>query len=899
MKFIFRSMFVLMSLTSYSQTFSETWNGNSGDIPDNGPETCFDITVSGVGNLDGTTTAVTEICFDIDHTFDGDLDIFLHAPDGTIVELSTDNGGTGDNYTNTCFDMSAGTNVTSGSAPFTGSFIPEGNLNDFSTGNSANGTWQICITDDASGDIGEINSASITFGTPSGGGGGSITMSNGSSNTCSGTFYDSGGAGGDYSSGESYVYTICPDAAGNYSEIDFTSFNTESGYDELTIYDGANTSAPVLGTYTGTTGPGIVTSSDASGCLTFEFTSDGSTVDPGWVANIGCSTTPGSGPTPVCSDLVINTTMFSQSGLTTCGSGDDFSSSDACGSSYMGGEDYVIEYTPNTSECVEIALTNTDSWTGVFITDECPNSGTANCVGEATSSGGNPTLSGVNLTAGQTYYITISTFPSPDCTPFDIDVTACPPPPSNDECSGATVVSVNTDGTCTVTEPGTVQNATNSSQTNDCSGTANNDVWFSFVATGTTQEVELLNVTGSTTDLYHSVYEGNCGSIGTAIVCSDPDVSSLSGLTVGNTYYVRVFSYGSGAADTDFDICIKEIVPTAQDCAGAQTVCTDDTFTGNSSGDGNIDDLDLSNEGCLSGENESSWYFFSPQTAGQIELTINTSVDYDFAIWGPLGSASCPPSNSPIRCSFSADNGPTGLSSGSGDQTEGSTGDAFVDPLNVNAGEVYIMVIDNYTADGTSFDLDWTLSGGASLDCTVLDVDYTSFNGKKLNDYVKLNWTTMTESNSDHFIVEKAGRDSDFEIIGTIKSNGNTNEESNYDLIDYNPHPGVNYYKLKEVTTDGEVTAYKTISVNFDDLGQVSVYPNPTKENITVSASDFRGKNVQFSIIDIYGKTVDVVKISQWSGKYNYNSTNLKSGIYTFTILDAQGNRESIRFIKQ
>ncbi len=51
-------------------------------------------------------------------------------PDATMVELSTDNGSTGDNYTNTVFDDEASTAITAGTAPFTGSYRPEGSLSD-------------------------------------------------------------------------------------------------------------------------------------------------------------------------------------------------------------------------------------------------------------------------------------------------------------------------------------------------------------------------------------------------------------------------------------------------------------------------------------------------------------------------------------------------------------------------------------------------------------------------------------------------------------------------------------------------------------------------------------------------------------------------------------------------
>lgn len=109
-------------------------------------------------------------------------------------------------------------------------------------------------------------------------------MTNGSITACSGTFYDSG-QNSDYSNSEYSVFTIC---SGSTDEIQlsFSSFELENNYDYLYIYDGNSTSGTLLGTYTGTTSPGTVTST--TGCLTFEFDSDGSFTDPGWQASITC-----------------------------------------------------------------------------------------------------------------------------------------------------------------------------------------------------------------------------------------------------------------------------------------------------------------------------------------------------------------------------------------------------------------------------------------------------------------------------------------------------------------------------------------------------------------------------------------------------------------------------------
>ncbi len=100
------------------------------------------------------------VTINLNHTYDGDLDIYLEGPDGTRVELSTDNGGTGENFIDTVFDDDAATSIETGTAPFTGSFQPEGSLADFD-GMSSMGDWTLEITDDAGGDGGTLNSWSL------------------------------------------------------------------------------------------------------------------------------------------------------------------------------------------------------------------------------------------------------------------------------------------------------------------------------------------------------------------------------------------------------------------------------------------------------------------------------------------------------------------------------------------------------------------------------------------------------------------------------------------------------------------------------------------------------------------------------------------------------------------
>lgn len=117
------------------------------------------ITTSIINVSESFTVTDMNVTLNINHTWVDDLDIFLIAPDGTtMVELTTDNGGSGDNFVNTVFDDDATlliVNTTSANAPFTNVYQPEGSLADFN-GLQSNGNWTLSITDDAGGDGGEL-----------------------------------------------------------------------------------------------------------------------------------------------------------------------------------------------------------------------------------------------------------------------------------------------------------------------------------------------------------------------------------------------------------------------------------------------------------------------------------------------------------------------------------------------------------------------------------------------------------------------------------------------------------------------------------------------------------------------------------------------------------------------
>ena len=141
-----------------------------------------------------------------------------------------------------------------------------------------------------------------------------------------------------------------------------------------------------------------------------------------------------------------------------------------------------------------------------------------------------------------------------------IQLFACPP--ENDNCNGAIFIEANEDESCDASGSGTLVAATPSSESNACGGSADDDVWFEFTAVSENHAISLYNIIGDTQDLYHVLYEGDgCGNLN-QVYCSDDNNSTANGLTVGDNYFVRVYSFTANElSNLTFDICVFTVPP--------------------------------------------------------------------------------------------------------------------------------------------------------------------------------------------------------------------------------------------------------------------------------------------------------------------------------------------------
>jgi hypothetical protein len=343
------------------------------------------------------------------------------------------------------------------------------------------------------------------------------------------------------------------------------------------------------------------------------------------------------------------------------------------------------------------------------------------------------------------------------------------------------------------------------------------------------------------------------------------------------------------------------------DCIGSVEVCTNQVITGLPGNTGNTVDLNASNRGCLSSnEVRGQWFRFTAYQGGTIAFDIQPGVpaDYDWAIWGPyIGVPACIPNSPPLRCSYAAGGGPTGMNLTSADLSEGAGGDRYVRYIDALAGQTFLLYVDRFSSINTPFTLAWNLGGGADINCLVLPVQMLSFDAKPDQRKVNVTWVTASEHNSAFFEVQRSLDATSWERLGDVAAMGNTQNTTNYAFVDENPHSGMNYYRLRQVDLNGDEVYTDHVAVLFRRTGlPIEVYPNPAKESISASFTSDMAGVMQWRVMDMSGRIVQQGSFSAQNGtnRMDVNLTRVESGSYMLELMDATGvHMGNIRFMKQ
>ncbi len=575
--------------------------------------------------------------------------------------------------------------------------------------------------------------------------------------------------------------------------------------------------------------------------------------------------------------LVLDMNCSGTSGGANSGDPTGFDGTDGnvCSGSYSGGDDYIYSFT-GTGDALQLDLTGTGSWSGLMVTEGCPTTGT--CVGSSTSSSTSESLTTPALTVGVVYYIHISTWPSPQsigqfC--LNAESVSAPTPPVNDDCGSPTPLTVNSDLSCSIVSSSTIALATASGEDETtCSGTENDDVWFSFTATATSHEIELLNITGGTTDLYHSVWSGTCGAL-TNLLCSDPNNSTVSGLTIGDTYLLRVNSWTSTAGQTSvFDVCIGTLPPPPSNdaCGNAIAVMSGSMISGSTASATNIEGLTACNGGtigasCATGVNDGTtdfgagvWFVYTSQSAESVTIEVD-GFDTELQVFsGTCGSLTC-------------------VAGDDDSHSSGCCGSQVCFDSQASFAPVdYYIYVDGHGTNTGTFDL--------TINAAVLPLDLLEWRGTSMETGNKLTWTTANEVNTSNFSIEKLFNNNDWRSIGTLDASGNSAEILNYEFMDESPEVS-ELYRLKSMDLDGTYTYSDVIEIKREvKTNEVNVYPNPFANDVKLDIELIQNQDISITIYDMTGKLVSELNYEGISGKNSYtlNMAEQQVGVYLLSI---------------
>ncbi len=521
---------------------------------------------------------------------------------------------------------------------------------------------------------------------------------------------------------------------------------------------------------------------------------------------------------------------------TTCGAGDDLTSTNAtniCGSSlYYGGEDAVFSFTPTSSGMISITYSTSGSSAGIALYQGCPVSG-GTCVGYSqglSSFSGNTNLC-LNVTSGQAYYFVIDSWPTPACNPYDFSISA--PLTTTTGCSLGSYNAASTPYSFD-TFVGTVLPTTDDVLFNSIV-----NFGFPFCFSGT--------------QYWGGYVASNCAFVFDAVPCY-PNISTST--------------YAAGGVGTGYTI--GSAAP--------------------------VNGTSIPRNAVLA-----PWHDSNPSLGGTMRYaTLGVAPNRRFvASWESIPMYSCGTSSPAIyytgQVKLYETSNNIEIHVGNKGICPGWNGGYAVMGLHNFDGTIYRPPVNatahNYptqwvmTNTAYRYTAPCAVSGGP---CITLPNNFKSFYGQQIETVNKLSWETAVEENISEFIVERSTDAINFTEVGRTLPN---NKPSKYDFNDITYKPSIiNYYRITLLGVTGRISTYiLPIGDDIEDVNVSEIYPNPVKDNFTLTYNSKIETQTEVIIKDMYGRIVKTSHHSINAGNTRtiINCSELTTGVYIAEVKDS------------
>ncbi|MBL0271679.1 MAG: T9SS type A sorting domain-containing protein [Chitinophagaceae bacterium] len=199
----------------------------------------------------------------------------------------------------------------------------------------------------------------------------------------------------------------------------------------------------------------------------------------------------------------------------------------------------------------------------------------------------------------------------------------------------------------------------------------------------------------------------------------------------------------------------------------------------------------------------------------------------------------------------------------------------------------------------------WFKNFAYTAPVTTLPVKLISFSAMENNNKVDLKWTTATEINVSHFMVERSTDGTNFSDAGMVFAYGNTTSKSDYAFTDNisNIQSGVIYYRLRSVDVDGK-TQYsdiRIIRISKQEKNDITIltYPNPVTNEVRITIpANWQNKKVVYELLNANGQTAKKTVTTGSSQTESMNVSSLNSGLYIVKVT-CEGQSAIQKIIKQ
>lgn len=169
-----------------------------------------------------------------------------------------------------------------------------------------------------------------------------------------------------------------------------------------------------------------------------------------------------------------------------------------------------------------------------------------------------------------------------------------------------------------------------------------------------------------------------------------------------------------------------------------------------------------------------------------------------------------------------------------------------------------------------------------------LPVRLLSFTGLQRNKQHLLQWQTSQEINSANFVVERSSTNGSFIPIGTVPAAGNSTGLLYYELLDVQPLPGNNLYRLKQVDWDGRFVYSNTVILRMlQDQSLLSIFPNPTTQTLHLQLNGaLDGSLLDLEMTNGAGQTIAKKQLKKNNSIIDIDVRNLPAGVYHLQVIE-------------